>query len=77
MTTTQTQGIVLTSYPFKEKDRIIKVFTKDKGLISLIIKGLSSKRSNLLALSSNFCMQEFVYRIGKSEIFLSCCGARG
>jgi DNA repair protein RecO (recombination protein O) len=65
----KTQGITLQAIPYQERQRIITVFTQDKGLISLIIKGLSQKKPSLLSLSTPFCLADFVYLKGRSDIY--------
>ncbi len=65
----KTQGITLQAIPFQERQRIITVFTEDKGLISLIIKGLSQKKTSLLSLSTPFCLADFIYLKGRSDIY--------
>jgi DNA repair protein RecO (recombination protein O) len=62
----KTEGIVLRSFPYRENERILTVFTQDSGLISLIVKRLSS---SLLSLASPFCRSEFIYRKGKTDLF--------
>lgn len=64
----QTEGIVLRSLEYKERQRIITLFTKKSGLTTLIIKGLSPKKPHLMALSTPFCIAEFHYLTGRSEI---------
>lgn len=65
----KTQGVTLQSIPFEEKARIITVFTKENGLISLIIKGISQKKPSLITLCNPFCLADFIYLKGRSDIF--------
>ncbi|MCK4934174.1 MAG: DNA repair protein RecO, partial [Simkaniaceae bacterium] len=65
----KTQGITLQSIPYKEKQRIISVFTKDEGIISLIIKGLSEKKISFLSLTTPFCLADIIYKKGRSDIY--------
>lgn len=55
-----TEGIVLRQYPFSDTSLIVKVFTRDYGMVSFIVKGAKSKKNakanlykpiNLLSLS--------------------------
>ena len=69
MITEKTQGITLQSIPYKDRQRIISVFTKDQGIISLIIKGLSEKKPAYLSLTTPFCLAEIIYRKGRSDIY--------
>ena len=63
------EGVTLLAKSFGENNKIISVFTKEKGLISLMIKRLSQKKSSLFALASPFCVGEFVYKVGKGDIY--------
>ncbi len=62
------EGIVLRSIDFKERQKIVTVFTREKGLLSVIIKGISYKKSHLVALSSLFCEGEFIFRRTRGDI---------
>ena len=44
----KTEGIVLKAIPFKENDRILSLFTPDRGVMSLYVRGLSKKSLPLL-----------------------------
>jgi len=65
----KTEGITLKVTAFKENSRIIQIFSKDFGIISLLIKRISPKKSNLLALSTPFCHGEFLLKKNKGDIF--------
>lgn len=65
----KTEGITLQSISYKENSKIITIFTKEKGIISLIIKNISSKNPRLLAIASSFCLADFIYYKGKSDIY--------
>lgn len=62
----KTEGIVLRAFAYRENERILTVFTQEAGLISLIVKRLSS---SLLSLASPFCRSEFLYRKGNTDLF--------
>jgi DNA repair protein RecO (recombination protein O) len=64
----KTEGIVLRSQDFKERDRIITLFSP-QGLISLIVKSISRKNARLLSLTTPFSHGEFIYRQSSSELF--------
>lgn len=66
----QEEGITLQSIPYKERTRIIKIYTKKRGLLSLIVKGISTKKPSLLSLNSPFCFADFIYKSGRSDIYL-------
>jgi len=65
------RAIVLTAFPYREKERILTLFGSEEGLFHLIVK-LSSSR--YLALSSPLTEGEFVYVRGKSDLWRFCDG---
>jgi DNA repair protein RecO (recombination protein O) len=65
----KTEGVVLRSLVYGENARILTLFTREAGLISLIVKGVSGKRVYLLSLCSPFCSGEFIYRKGGSDLY--------
>ncbi len=65
----KTEGIVLRSLDYKDRQKIITLFSKEVGMISLILKGLTGRNTRLLALSSPFCQAEFIYRKGTSSLY--------
>src|SRR3990167_5842046 len=62
MTEEKTEGICLQETPYLEKGKILKVFTKESGLLSVMEK---RKASHL----TPFCLGEWVLRKGRSEIY--------
>ncbi len=63
-----TEGITLRAVEFKEKQRILTLFTENRGLTTLIIKGISQKKPHLMAVSTPFCIADFHYLRGHSDI---------
>lgn len=63
------EGIVLRATLYREKDRILTLFTKNQGCISLIMKGVSNKNYHLLALSSPLSQGEYLYTKGNSSLY--------
>lgn len=61
----QAEGIVLRSIPFKDHDRILTLFTKEAGLISLMVKRV--KRHT--AVATPFCQAEYLYTKSKSDLY--------
>lgn len=49
-------GFILREFDYKESSKIIEVFTKDLGRISVIAKGINKKNSKNLALSQRFIL---------------------
>ena len=64
MKTEKTEGIVLHITNFQEKDKIIKIFSKDDGIISVFLK---NKKNSAI---STFYHLELVYQKKKSDLFL-------
>jgi hypothetical protein len=63
----KTEGIVLRSQEYKERQRIVTLFTP-QGVLSLIVKGVSPKQSHLLALTTPFSHGEYHFLRGRSEL---------
>jgi DNA repair protein RecO (recombination protein O) len=70
MTTEKTEGIVLHSLDFRDRQRIIKIFTPHFGLITLIVKGISKKNYHLVSLTTPLTRGEFLFTKGRGEIYL-------
>ena len=65
------EGVVLHAFPFKDYDQIITIFTKEMGLVKLFVKGGRSRRKSLHASLEPLTCAEFVFRIGKGDLY-SC-----
>ncbi len=61
----KTEGLLLHSISYLGDQKILKVFTPDAGLISLI-----AKKKSFAPMTSPFLVGEWVYRKGKEEIHL-------
>ena len=59
-------GIVLSSISYGENDKILKVFTLEKGVISTRIKGVKKAGAKLKFASEPFSFVEYVLRKGKA-----------
>ena len=60
----KSHGILLSAIPYLGQQKILKVFTVEAGMISLIAKG-----NKLPSLCSPFCIAEWVYKKSEREIF--------
>jgi len=69
------EGIVLRAFDYKDRQKIITLFTEEVGMISLIIKNISKKNYRLFSISTPFSEIEACYRIGSSELFQYIDGA--
>lgn len=65
----ESRGLVLRAIDYKQRQRIITVLTEDRGIISLMVKGLSKKQSHLFSLTSPFSVGEFHYTIHRSDLY--------
>ncbi|MBQ9514178.1 MAG: DNA repair protein RecO [Clostridia bacterium] len=54
------QGVVLNSVNYGENDKILSVFTLEKGIISAKIKGVKKAGAKLKFASEPFCFAEFI-----------------
>ena len=54
------QGVVLNSVNYGENDKILSVFTLEKGIISAKIKGVKKAQAKLKFASEPFCFAEFI-----------------
>ncbi len=59
-------GIVLSAISYGESDKILKVFTLEKGLISAKIKGVKKAGAKLKFASEPFCFAEFILLSGRA-----------
>ncbi|MBF8263423.1 MAG: putative repair protein recO [Parachlamydiales bacterium] len=59
------EGILLQTIPYLGSHRILKIFTPDAGLISLMAKHI---KTNNAAVTTPFCRAEWVYRKSIGEI---------
>lgn len=64
----KSKGIVLRAIPFKERDRILTLFTETSGMVSLIVNGLG-KKNHSLGLVTPLTEGEFLYLKGNSTLY--------
>lgn len=65
----KTKGIVISQTPFRENDRLLTVFTDDRGTINVSAKGAVSRHNNLKAATRVFCYSSFVLYDKKSSYY--------
>lgn len=58
-------GIVLSGVNYGESDKIINIFTPEKGVVSAKMKSVKKAGAKLKFASEPFCFVEFVFSIGK------------
>lgn len=54
------RGLVLRATDIGESDRLLTVYTEERGLITAMAKGARSLKSRLMAVSTLYCFAEFV-----------------
>ena len=59
-------AVVIKNIRYGEADRILTVFTKEKGKIKIMAKGAMSKRRNIMAQTQTFAVSSFVLYPGKT-----------
>lgn len=64
-----TPAIILRSIPFKDHQKIVTAFSKELGMISMIIKGLSSKKLFKRPFCESFCEVELVLSKKNGDLF--------
>jgi DNA repair protein RecO (recombination protein O) len=65
----KTEGIVLRAFDYKDRQKIVTLFTLEAGMISLIMKGFSRKNYRMLSLSTPLSRVEVHFKRGKSDLF--------
>lgn len=69
MASIKSPGLILKKTPFSETSLILKVFTRESGLITLIAKGAKRTKSKYHGLLDFFTLNQFVYpEKSKSDI---------
>lgn len=61
------QGIVLGGINFGENDKILKIFTLGKGVVSAKIKGVKKAGAKLKFASEPFCFAEFIFSTSQDK----------
>jgi DNA repair protein RecO len=63
------KAIVLRSFPFKDRQKIVTLFSEKFGIISLVVKGISCKKPSTNALCEPFAESEFFFTKKSSTLF--------
>ena len=64
------KGIILATSEYKEKDRMIRVLTRDMGVIQICAKGVSGKNTKLSFVSVPFSYCDFVVTVSHGFYYL-------
>lgn len=62
------EAIVLAAFPFKEHDTIVTLFSKEKGLLKLFVKGTRTPSYLKNVLTSPLTVGEYAYSPGKGDL---------
>lgn len=62
------EGIIISSTPYQESSKILQVYTRKYGLISIIAKGANKLKSNLRALTLNYTYGYFYIYYKKNKL---------
>lgn len=83
MITTEVKGLVIRTVDVKESDRLITIFTEEKGIVSAMARGARSLSSRQMSSTMQFCYSSFVlyrrgeyYWIKETELIESFFGIR-
>jgi len=60
------RGIVLKTMDFKEKDKLMWIFTEELGKVSVLCKGVRNQKSRMQSLAMPLLLGEFMLYRGKS-----------
>ncbi len=61
LTYTQVEGVVLSTLPFRDYDRIVTLFTFQEGILKLFVKGTKRSLIELIPLTTPFTAAEYLY----------------
>ena len=62
----ETKGVVIRQTKYSEADKILTIFTKEKGKVQAIAKGARRPKSQLMGSTEIFCYSEFLMYSGKN-----------
>lgn len=62
----ETKGVVIRQTKYSESDKILTIFTKEKGKIQAIAKGARRPKSHLMGSTEIFCYSDFLMYNGKN-----------
>ena len=80
---TEVKGLVLRTVDLKESDRLLTIFTEEKGIVTALARGARSLKSRKMAATQQFCYSSFVlseqadkYQIKECSVIESFFGIR-
>lgn len=69
----RTEGIVLHARDFQETDRLLSIFTRRRGKVSAIVKGVKKPHSKLAGGTQPFCHSTFQFAEGRNLDVVTQC----
>lgn len=67
----KTEGIVLNEMKFKDTSKILSIYTKELGKISVMANGAYNPRSKLIATTQTFGYNEYQFKKGRSFHYIN------
>lgn len=71
MEQTKVKALVVGGLDYKEKDRLVTLFTLEHGLITVLFKGVKSKNAKLSSAKELFVLGDFIYTNNNLKIVTS------
>lgn len=71
MATTKVKGIVLGGTNYKEKDKLVRLFTLENGKMTVTMRGVRGDKAKLKFAKEVFCFGEYIIEEGKTNIVTS------
>ena len=70
---TEVKGLVPRTVDLKESDRLLTIFTEEKGIVTALARGARSLKSRKMAATQQFCYSSFVLREQGEKYQISEC----
>ena len=71
MASTKVRGVVLGGINYKEKDKLVKLYTLEKGKTTVTMRGVRGDKAKLKIAKEIFCFGEYIIEAGKTNIVTS------
>ena len=71
MNETKVRAIVLGGIDYKEKDKLINLFTLEHGIVSVVFRGVKGANAKFKSAKEIFSFGDFIYTEGKSRVVIS------
>lgn len=71
MTETKVKAIVLGGIDYKEKDKLITIFTLEQGIVTVVFRGVKNANAKLKSAKEMFSFGDFILTEGKTNLVIS------